>query len=180
MSAKVHFIVSSGMTKYDIKNYLEKIYKVPVADVRTLNKMGKTRQNAFGSYIVKDDDYKMAYVTLPPGMLTVFSNGQFKTCPSFRTRIRVAGFKDKVCDGGVGGGQRDPGGRGGGQGDLCQASEGGHDQVQTGGANILRIVMSNVIYRVQIVNFLVSTDTPCFRDNEEYQPKVRKAVTEII
>ena len=71
MFAKVHFIVSSGMTKYDIKNYLEKIYKVPVADVRTLNKMGKTRQNAFGSYIVKDDDYKMAYVTLPPGMMTV-------------------------------------------------------------------------------------------------------------
>ena len=81
MSAKVHFIVSSGMTKYDIKNYLEKIYKVPVADVRTLNKMGKTRQNAFGSYIVKDDDYKMAYVTLPPGMLTVFSNCQFKLVP---------------------------------------------------------------------------------------------------
>ena len=87
MSAKVHFIVSSGMTKYDIKNYLEKIYKVPVADVRTLNKMGKTRQNAFGSYIVKDDDYKMAYVTLPPGMWTVFSSCQFKTCPSFRARI---------------------------------------------------------------------------------------------
>ena len=90
----------------------------------------------------------------------------------------MAGFKDKVCDGGVGGGQLDPGGRGGGQGDLCQASEGGHDQVQTGGAHILRIVMSNVIYRVQIVNFLVSTDTACFRDNEEYQPKVRKAITE--
>ena len=92
----------------------------------------------------------------------------------------MAGFKDKVCDGGVGGGQRDPGGRGGGQGDLCQASEGGDDQVQAGGANILRIVMSNVMYRVQIVNFLVSTDTACFRDYEEYQPKVRKAVTEII
>ena len=93
----------------------------------------------------------------------------------------MAGFKDKVCDGGVGGGQRDPGGRGGGQGDLCQASEGGHDQVQTGGAHFLRIVMSNVIiYRVQIVNFLVSTDTACFRDYEEYQPKVRKAITEIL
>ena len=55
------------MTRYDIKNYLEKIYKVPVVDVRTVNKMGKTRQNAFGNYLVNDKDYKVAFVTLPEG-----------------------------------------------------------------------------------------------------------------
>ena len=64
---KVQFVVSSGMTRYDIKNYLEKIYKIPVVDVRTVNKMGKTRQNAFGNYLVNDKDYKVAFVTLPEG-----------------------------------------------------------------------------------------------------------------
>jgi len=64
---KVQFIVSSEMTKIDIKNYLEKIYNVPVANVKTVNKMGKTRQNAFASYLVKDEDQKIAFVTLPPG-----------------------------------------------------------------------------------------------------------------
>ena len=55
------------MTRYDIKNYLEKIYKIPVVDVRTVNKMGKTRQNAFGNYLVNDKDFKVAFVTLPEG-----------------------------------------------------------------------------------------------------------------
>ena len=31
----VHFIVSMEMTKYDVKNYLEKIYKIPVVDIKT-------------------------------------------------------------------------------------------------------------------------------------------------
>lgn len=64
---KLYFVVSSEMTRFDIKNYLEKIYQVPVANVKTFNKMGKTRQNHFGNYIVKDDDYKVAFVTLPSG-----------------------------------------------------------------------------------------------------------------
>ena len=59
LTLQVQFIVSSQMTKHDVKNYLEKIYQVnrnkleiwtissyhsqvDVADVRTLNKMGKT------------------------------------------------------------------------------------------------------------------------------------------
>lgn len=64
---KVQFIVSSEMTSFDIKNYLEKIYNVPVANVKTVNKLGKIRQNAFAQYLVKDDDQKIAFVTLPPG-----------------------------------------------------------------------------------------------------------------
>ena len=55
------------MTKIDIKNYLEKIYNVPVANVKTVNKLGKTRNNAYAAYLVKDDDQKIAFVTLPPG-----------------------------------------------------------------------------------------------------------------
>ena len=57
------------MTKYDIKNYLEKIYNVPVANVKTVNKLGKTRKNDFADYLIKDDDQKVAFVTLPPGKL---------------------------------------------------------------------------------------------------------------
>ena len=54
------------MTRIDVKNYLEKIYNVPVLNVKTVNQLGKTRQNAYGAYIVKDDDQKFAFVTLPP------------------------------------------------------------------------------------------------------------------
>lgn len=63
----VNFIVSTEMSKFDIKNYLEKIYKVPVDSVVTYNKMGKTKRSTVGGYIVKDDDYKLAFVTLPKG-----------------------------------------------------------------------------------------------------------------
>lgn len=37
----VQFEVSMQMTKFDIKNYLEKIYKVPVENVVTHIRMGK-------------------------------------------------------------------------------------------------------------------------------------------
>jgi large subunit ribosomal protein L23 len=36
----VQFHVSLEMTKHDIKNYLEKIYSIPVVDVRTVVAMG--------------------------------------------------------------------------------------------------------------------------------------------
>lgn len=37
----VEFIVSQEMTRIDVKNYLEKIYNVPVCNVRTRIVMGK-------------------------------------------------------------------------------------------------------------------------------------------
>jgi len=65
---KAQFIVSSAMTKHDVKNYLEKIYQVDVADVKTLNHMGKTFRNEVANprstHILKEDDYKLAFVTL--------------------------------------------------------------------------------------------------------------------
>ena len=39
---QVEFIVSPQMTRYDVKQYLEKIYNVPVVLVATHNKMGIT------------------------------------------------------------------------------------------------------------------------------------------
>ncbi|KDR17034.1 putative 39S ribosomal protein L23, mitochondrial, partial [Zootermopsis nevadensis] len=63
----VQFIVSIQMTKYDIRNYLEKIYKIPVVNVRTVVTMGKTEQDQLKGYVTKEDDFKVAFVTLPRG-----------------------------------------------------------------------------------------------------------------
>ncbi|XP_014208669.1 39S ribosomal protein L23, mitochondrial [Copidosoma floridanum] len=60
----VHFHCSMEMTRHDIKNYLEKIYKVPVIKVNTRIALGTIRENELGT-IVKDDDIKIAYVHLP-------------------------------------------------------------------------------------------------------------------
>ncbi|XP_041980452.1 probable 39S ribosomal protein L23, mitochondrial [Aricia agestis] len=64
----VHFQCSMEMTKFDVKNYLEKIYNVPVVDVRTKIALGKFRKDVGRGYVVKDDDIKYAYVVLPKTM----------------------------------------------------------------------------------------------------------------
>nr|CAD7424069.1 unnamed protein product [Timema monikensis] len=61
----VQFIVSTEMTRYDIKNYLEKIYNVSVVEVKTRIVSGKTKTGQGRGFIIKEDDHKLAYVTLP-------------------------------------------------------------------------------------------------------------------
>ncbi|XP_050521445.1 probable 39S ribosomal protein L23, mitochondrial [Daktulosphaira vitifoliae] len=63
----VQFAVPTGMTNHDIKNYLEKIYKVTVIDVQSDIENGTIRRAIRQKYgpIVKDDDFRRAYVTLP-------------------------------------------------------------------------------------------------------------------
>lgn len=60
----VQFACSMEMTKYDVKNYLEKIYNVPVVEVRTRIGLGKTKADLKQGYITKEDDTKYAYVTM--------------------------------------------------------------------------------------------------------------------
>ncbi|XP_013779891.2 probable 39S ribosomal protein L23, mitochondrial [Limulus polyphemus] len=60
----VHFIVSMEMTKHDVKNYLEKIYNIPVVNVVTKVHTGEIRKEKLKGYLVKDEDYRMAFVTL--------------------------------------------------------------------------------------------------------------------
>jgi len=60
----VTFIVSMEMTKFDVKNYLEKIYKIPVMNVRTEVTPGKLKKDPVRGYVTKEDDYKTAYVDL--------------------------------------------------------------------------------------------------------------------
>ena len=59
----VQFHCSMEMTRYDIKNYLEKIYKVPIIKVNTRIALGKTKKNPLGG-IVKEEDVKVAYISL--------------------------------------------------------------------------------------------------------------------
>lgn len=63
----VTFAVSTEMTKHDVKNYLEKIYKIPVVDVRTRIAMGETKRDLAYGYVTKKDDVKLAYVTMVSG-----------------------------------------------------------------------------------------------------------------
>ncbi|XP_076624125.1 mitochondrial ribosomal protein L23 [Colletes latitarsis] len=61
----VQFHCSMEMTKFDVRNYLEKIYGVYPVDIRTRIALGKTRRQLEGQYIIKDEDVKIAYVILP-------------------------------------------------------------------------------------------------------------------
>lgn len=60
----VQFACSMEMTKYDVQNYMEKVYGVPVVEVRTRIGMGATKRDMKMGYVTKEDDTKYAYVTL--------------------------------------------------------------------------------------------------------------------
>ncbi|KAM6393673.1 large ribosomal subunit protein uL23m isoform 1-T1 [Pluvialis apricaria] len=70
----VQFRVSMEMTKVDIKNYLEKIYNVPVAAVRTRIQYGANNKRNHKNHRVKKPDYKVAYVQLGRGQTFQFPN----------------------------------------------------------------------------------------------------------
>lgn len=61
----VSFKVDPRMTDWDIKNYLEKIYKIRVAAVNSVIECGEIKNTSKG--ITKEDDYRIAHVTLPLG-----------------------------------------------------------------------------------------------------------------
>lgn len=61
----VSFKVDPRMTDWDIKNYLEKIYKVPVASIQSNIFPGTLKRTKTG--LAKDADYKIAHVNLPLG-----------------------------------------------------------------------------------------------------------------
>uniref|UniRef100_A0A671XJQ3 Large ribosomal subunit protein uL23m n=1 Tax=Sparus aurata TaxID=8175 RepID=A0A671XJQ3_SPAAU len=58
------FRIPMEMTKCDVKNYLEKIYNVPVGAVRTRIQFGSNKKRNHLSQKVKQPDYKVAYVQL--------------------------------------------------------------------------------------------------------------------
>lgn len=61
----VTFKTDPRMTNWDIKNYLEKIYKVQVGSVKSTIKAGALKTTKEG--LAKWEDYRIAHVTLPIG-----------------------------------------------------------------------------------------------------------------
>jgi large subunit ribosomal protein L23 len=59
------FVVDRRATKIDIRNAVEKLFKVKVVDVRTMNMTGKKKR--LGRVIGKRNDWKKAIVSLTPG-----------------------------------------------------------------------------------------------------------------
>ena len=56
---------SMEMTRFDVRNYLEKIYNINPMHVRIRIGLGKTRMCPKQRCVIKDDDAKIAYVVLP-------------------------------------------------------------------------------------------------------------------
>ena len=71
-SGKYTFEVDPRSNKTEIKQAIEHIFKVEVASVNTLNRVGKTRRTKFG--LGKRQDTKRAIVTLKSGSLDIFTN----------------------------------------------------------------------------------------------------------
>ena len=57
--------MATTATKTDIKSAVQKIFKVKVADVTTINNLGKLRRR--GKFVGYRPDWKKAYVRLKDG-----------------------------------------------------------------------------------------------------------------
>jgi large subunit ribosomal protein L23 len=70
---KVLFRVAKGANKIEIKNAIERMFKVKVERVATMNCLGKTKR--MGRYEGKRPDWKKAVVTLKEGEKLDFIEG---------------------------------------------------------------------------------------------------------
>ncbi len=71
---QVVFIVDKGANKIEIKNAVEKAFKVKVEDVRIVNRKIKVKKR-FGRVVGKKSGFKKAYVKLSPGDKIEFFEG---------------------------------------------------------------------------------------------------------
>jgi large subunit ribosomal protein L23 len=70
---QVVFEVDRRSNKVEIRQAMEKIFRVKVLEVRTVNFEGKRRRA--GRLMTKRNDWKKAYITLAPGQkLEIFEN----------------------------------------------------------------------------------------------------------
>ncbi len=72
-SNQITFEVDRRANRVEIKRAIEKIFKVNVAQVRTMQVKGKTKQR--GRIIGKRKDWKKAIITLLPGERIEFFEG---------------------------------------------------------------------------------------------------------
>ncbi|XP_053249918.1 39S ribosomal protein L23, mitochondrial isoform X2 [Podarcis raffonei] len=68
----VQFRIPMEMTRVELKDYLESIYKVPVAAIRTRIQHGSMKQRDHRNRRIKKPDYKVAYVQLNQ---VIYQNG---------------------------------------------------------------------------------------------------------
>jgi large subunit ribosomal protein L23 len=66
----VAFVVNKDANKIEIKEAVEKLFKVSVASVNTINAAGKVKR--YGMRTGKRANWKKAYVTLKPGSTVDF------------------------------------------------------------------------------------------------------------
>lgn len=71
--SKYTFIVAPKANKVEIRQAIEQIFKVKVADVNTIRVLGKTKR--MGKSVGKRSDYKKAIVKLAPGETIAFFEG---------------------------------------------------------------------------------------------------------
>ncbi|KAH9491535.1 54S ribosomal protein L23, mitochondrial [Bulinus truncatus] len=70
---QVHFEVHPQMSEFDIKNYLEKIYKVPVLSVQTKIIRGADIKHKTKDFVqAREPDKKLAYLVLAEGQTFSF------------------------------------------------------------------------------------------------------------
>ena len=72
-SNKLAFEVDRRANKIEIKNAVEKIFKVQVVDVHTINYFGKRKR--LGRFAGRRPHWKKAIVTLKPGQKVEFFEG---------------------------------------------------------------------------------------------------------
>ena len=70
---KITFAVSRKANKIEIRQAVEKVFKVKVLDVQTMNVSGKKKR--FGRIEGRTSDWKKAVVTLAPGDHIEFFEG---------------------------------------------------------------------------------------------------------
>lgn len=70
---KYTFIVHTSANKSQIKRAVEEVFNVKVADVKTINTLGKTKR--MGVHVGKRADQKKAIVTLAEGSSIEFFEG---------------------------------------------------------------------------------------------------------
>ncbi|CCI10101.1 unnamed protein product [Albugo candida] len=58
------FRTEPNYTKHDIKEYLTKVYNLPVIKVATMNYEGKFKRAFGGRYVYKEKNWKKAIVTI--------------------------------------------------------------------------------------------------------------------
>lgn len=72
-SNKLFFEVDRRSNKIEIKQAVQKIFKVDVLEVSTVNVKGKPKR--VGRYLTKRPDWKKAIVTIKPGQRVEFFEG---------------------------------------------------------------------------------------------------------